>query len=496
MKNVKKTFLYVLLCYVLIPFVSSIPILLISLTGAGGWEMIFLPALMVLPYVIFRKKLDLGLCARINGWILAVLLLVFTVLMLAGDGNVRGFIVSAFSGFILPFAPVMLIRLLMDQYLLLYGGVLASFGVVFLLCAVLSKLRFRRFWLPALGCLFCLLLDTGLYFHQDSIRYAGHGFDYMHGYSSTDFTDYMVYSENSKLVQLDHPASLWIENESDMPVMDGAEACYPLYAALAKAVYKDIDQIELQWLEEGTNEYFNGKIVSFTNTVTGFNRLLIPMDDSLDQEKYGRRVDLFFGARPSREQMQYAKDEGIELEITPIGKEAFIFFVEEDNPVESLTSQQVKDIYSGKITNWKEVGGKNQPIVAFQRPEGSGSQTMMIYFMGDTPLKEPKTYEKVSAMDGVIRQVAQYANEAGAMGYSFRYFLEELNQEQHVKMLKIDGVYPSIESIEEGTYPLTVDLCLVTRKNDPNPYVQQMIDFILSEDGQEIIRKTGYGGIR
>ena len=318
----------------------------------------------------------------------------------------------------------------------------------------------------------------------------------MHGYSSTDFTDYMVYSENSKLVQLDHPASLWIENESDMPVMDGAEACYPLYAALAKAVYKDIDQIELQWLEEGTNEYFNGKIVSFTNTVTGFNRLLIPMDDPLDQEKYGRRVDLFFGARPSREQMQYAKDEGIELEITPIGKEAFIFFVEEDNPVESLTSQQVKDIYSGKITNWKEVGGKNQPIVAFQRPEGSGSQTMMIYFMGDTPLKEPKTYEKVSAMDGVIRQVAQYANEAGAMGYSFRYFLEELNQEQHVKMLKIDGVYPSIESIEEGTYPLTVDLCLITRKNDPNPYVQQMIDFILSEDGQEIIRKTGYGGVR
>ena len=148
MKNVKKTFLYVLLCYVLIPFVSSIPILLISLTGAGGWEMIFLPALMVLPYVIFRKKLDLGLCARINGWILAVLLLVFTVLMLAGDGNVRGFIVSAFSGFILPFAPVMLIRLLMDQYLLLYGGVLASFGVVFLFCAVLSKLRFCRFWLP------------------------------------------------------------------------------------------------------------------------------------------------------------------------------------------------------------------------------------------------------------------------------------------------------------------------------------------------------------
>lgn len=56
----------------------------------------------------------------------------------------------------------------------------------------------------------------------------------MNGFSSTDFTDYMVNSKNSKLVTLDHKVSLWIEDEKDMPVMDGAEACYPLYAALDK----------------------------------------------------------------------------------------------------------------------------------------------------------------------------------------------------------------------------------------------------------------------
>ncbi|MBO6220916.1 MAG: substrate-binding domain-containing protein, partial [Bacteroidales bacterium] len=148
------------------------------------------------------------------------------------------------------------------------------------------------------------------------------------------------------------------------------------------------------------------------------------------------------------------------------------------------------------ITNWKELGGKDQEIVAFQRPQDSGSQTMMVWFMGETPLKEPETYEMVSAMTGVIQKVAQYYNEEGAIGYSFRYFLEELGQEQHVKMLSIDGVYPSVETIEDGTYPLTVDLCLITRKDDSNHYVQQMIDFILSEDGQSLVRKTGYGGIR
>ena len=112
--------------------------------------------------------------------------------------------------------------------------------------------------------------------------------------------------------------------------------------------------------------------------------------------------------------------------------------------------------------------------------------------MGDTALAEPKSYEVVSAMEGVIKKVAEYANEAGAMGYTFRYFLEGLNQEKGVKMLSIDGVYPSVENIKNGSYPLTVGLCLVTRKNDPNPNVQKMIDFILSPAGQEIIEKTGY----
>ena len=265
--------------------------------------------------------------------------------------------------------------------------------------------------------------------------------------------------------------------------MDGAEACYPLYAAAAKAVYQNIDAIEADWVRNGEDHGTNGKIVTFTNTVVGFERLI------------EGNVDLFFGARPSADQLAYAAEQGVELEITPIGREAFVFFVEEDEPVDGLTQDQLRAIYHGDVTDWSQVGGCAGKIAAFQRPAGSGSQTMMEYFMGEVSLKEPQTYETVGSMEGVIRHVAQYANQRGALGYSFRYFIQGLSQEKGVKLLAVDGVTPDLAHIEDGSYPLTVPLCLVTRKDDPNPNVGKMIDFFLSLDGQTLVRETGYGGL-
>ncbi len=341
-------------------------------------------------------------------------------------------------------------------------------AVVFLIVAALAVL---------------VIIGINAYKNRPSVKYAGHGFDYMNGFSSTDFTDYTVYAKRSKLVSPDTAPEFTIENEEDMPIMDGAEACYPLYASFAKAVYKDIDKIERDYIEKNPYSWTNGKIVTFTNTLQGFDRLI------------RGDADLFFGARPSGDQMADAEAAGVEPEITPIGKEAFVFFVEEDNPVDSLSVDQIRAIYHGDIKNWSEVGGDDEAIVAFQRPENSGSQTMMEYFMGETTLMEPKTYEVVSAMGGVIDEVAEYANEDGAMGYSFRYFVEELSQEKDVKILAVNGVRPTVENIENGSYALTVDLCLITRKDDPMPEVKEMIDFVLSDPGQEIIRKTGYAGL-
>lgn len=506
----------VLLIYAGIPAVGAcgwLPLALLLEGFLNGWFVtIFVPLVTVVMYILLRKKLDLTFAAEVNAVILILLSLALAIVMHITTGDTRGGVFTVFTVLTFPFLVPSLVLGFLNLVYGLLVCIFATYAAAMVTCVVLSR-RVRsdassgvrrplyRRLLPYLVTvavvLLCGVYSMKQYLNRPEVRYAGHGFQYMHGYSSTDFTEYTVYNENSKLATLDHQPEFMIEEEKDMPVMDGAEACYPVYAAVAKAVYRNIDIIEMnatRWEPEitdgntirvtNTDYAYNGRIVSFTNTVVGFNRLL------------EGEVDLLFGARPSRDQFVKAEDKNIALTVTPIGREAFVFFVEKDNPIDDLTREQIRAIYHGEITNWKEVGGRDQKIKAFQRPKNSGSQAMMEYFMGDVALMEPDTYETISSMMAVIKNVAQYTDEDGAMGYSFRYFVEELNQEKDVKLLSIDGVAPTLENIENGSYPLTVDLCLVTRTNDPKANVQRMIDFMLSSDGQELVRKTGYAGLR
>lgn len=476
----------ILPCYGLIPLGASFLGALPLFFGGPSWTcLVTVPLLTWLIYFSLDGRVDRRRGARINGISLLLLALCFTVLMVLGKGSVDSTAVGQLLWLTLPFCPLWLLLSLMGERLILVLAIFLTYasGYLFCTCRKGERPRWRRLVLPGVGLALCAALCTGLYCNRPEVRYGGHGFAYMHGFSSTDFSQYMVYSQPGKLAALDHPAAFQIQDEADMPVMDGAEACYPLYAAAAKAVYQDIAHIESNWADSGERAWTNGKIVTFTNTVVGFERLI------------EGDVDLFFGARPSADQLAYAAEQGMELEITPIGREAFVFFVEEDEPVDGLTQDQLRAIYHGDVTDWSQVGGRAGEIAAFQRPAGSGSQTMMEYFMGEVSLKEPQTYETVGSMEGVIRHVAQYANQRGALGYSFRYFIQGLSQEKGVKLLAVDGVTPDLAHIEDGSYPLTVPLCLVTRKDDPNPNVGKMIDFFLSLDGQTLVRETGYGGL-
>lgn len=476
----------ILPCYGLIPLGASFLGALPLFFGGPSWTcLVTVPLLTWLIYFSLDGRVDRRRGARINGISLLLLALCFTVLMVLGKGSVDSTAVGQLLWLTLPFCPLWLILSLMGERLILVLAIFLTYasGYLFCTCRKGERPRWRRLVLPGVGLALCAALCTGLYCNRPEVRYGGHGFAYMHGFSSTDFSQYMVYSQPGKLAALDHPAAFQIQDEADMPVMDGAEACYPLYAAAAKAVYQDIAHIESNWADSGERAWTNGKIVTFTNTVVGFERLI------------EGNVDLFFGARPSADQLAYAAEQGVELEITPIGREAFVFFVEEDEPVDGLTQDQLRAIYHGDVTDWSQVGGRAGEIAAFQRPAGSGSQTMMEYFMGEVSLKEPQTYETVGSMEGVIRHVAQYASQRGALGYSFRYFIQGLSQEKGVKLLAVDGVTPDLAHIEDGSYPLTVPLCLVTRKDDPNPNVGKMIDFFLSPDGQTLVRETGYGGL-
>ncbi len=468
-----------------VPLITNLLILPVAFM-IGEFAMVLLVVIPVWLYKKWKDKIDESIIIINFVWILLILVS-FIICVYLGNGGVQTTVMNAITYVMFPYFITTFLAALTDSIALgvVYAivGLLTGFVMSLMLC---KEKRFGRniiivgFFVIAVLSAYCV----NLYLNRSEVKYAGHGFDYMYGYSSTDFTDYHVYSDPSKLVSLDHEPELQITE--NYPVMDGAEACYPLYAAIAKELYADIARIEEESDDYRSEEYYhvNGKYVSFTNTVDGFERLIL------------KEVDMFFGAKPSKSQMEAAESAGVELEITPIGKEGFVFFVEEDNPVENITSEQLKAIYHGDIINWKEVGGKNQKIIAFQRPENSGSQTMMQYFMGDVSLKEPMTYELVLSMGGTIEEVADYANEDGALGYTFRYFLEGLNQEKGVKMLAIDGVHPTRENITDGSYPLTTNLCLVTRKGNTNENVEKVKEFILSEDGQYMVEETGYSRLK
>ena len=281
-----------------------------------------------------------------------------------------------------------------------------------------------------------------------------------------DVNEYLPFSEDSKIVKFD---SKTLKLTEDLPIIDGATAAFPVYSAFVNAVYPDSTT-----LRDGVFEY--------NNTVGGYRKLA------------ERKTDIFLGATPSKEQVEYAAKCKTTFKYTQIGTEAFVFFVHKDNPIESLTVEQIRGIYSGEITNWSEVGGADEDIVAFQRNEGSGSQSMLIRFMGDTPIMPPETKE-IKGMGGIIEEVVDYQSKTASIGFSFRYYVEGIIQNPEIKMIAIDGVAPTVENIKNESYPIVTPVYAVTYENNPNPNVDVLINWMLSDEGQYIIEQTGYVGV-
>jgi len=276
---------------------------------------------------------------------------------------------------------------------------------------------------------------------------------------------YQPFTEQNKVVKSDSKASLQLVEP--LPRLDGATAMYPLYAAFVEATYPK------------GNYPFDRSKVMVSRTPEAYQNLI------------SGDVDLIFVAAPSESQKRQAEIKGLTLDMTPIGREAFVFFVNHKNNVENLSLEQFKQIYAGKITNWHEVGGENAAIRAFQRPADSGSQTALESIMGDTPIMEAPAENVATGMGGIINEVSQYRNYKNAIGYTFRFYSTEMVNNKEIKLLSIDGIAPTKENIRNGTYPLVSEFYAVTAGTD-NPNVKKFIDWIVSDEGQALIEKVGY----
>lgn len=246
----------------------------------------------------------------------------------------------------------------------------------------------------------------------------------------------------------------------ELPVLDGAAALLPVYSAVFHALYP-----EEAWAFDGES-YAPESKMQYRNT-RGAYQALVDGD-----------ADLIICAAPSQAQLDYAAQNGVELELTPIGLEAFVFFVNENNPVSSLTQEQLRAVYAGEITNWNELGGPDRLICALQRNEGSGSQTRFLAFMEGRPTAH-----------------RPFVFLGASIGFSFRYYLDGIVRAEGVKLLAVDGVYPGREEIRAGDYPLTSPFYAVSRKGEPNPNVERILDFIRSPAGQQIVEQSGYVAI-
>lgn len=280
--------------------------------------------------------------------------------------------------------------------------------------------------------------------------------------------DYRPFRKGNKLVVPENPIPERLTGT--LPKLTGAYALYPVYAAAVQAIYPHPD----------SNGYYIWDVADTTGSDRTF--ALLNRGD----------VDLIFGGAPSKSQLEEAERTGIKYEKTPFGREAFVFFVNKDNPVDNLTSEQIRGIYSGKIKNWRELGSPvSEEIIAFQRNKGSGSQTMLEKIMAGTPIEVPPKERVPAGMGGMITQTAEYRNKNSAIGFSFRFYTLEMMRNDKLKLLSIDGIAPTKENIENGAYPFIADFYMISaRPRSEN--TKKLVEFMFSPAGREIIEKTGY----
>ena len=258
----------------------------------------------------------------------------------------------------------------------------------------------------------------------------------------------------------------------NFPRIDGSTSLIPLEAGIRAAIFgKSFDEAQ--------------KDVVHSTTWGSFKRLL------------SGDADIIFSTPISAEQQKMADEAGIKLEQVPVVKEAFVFAVNAKNPVDALSQKQIKDIYSGKITNWKQVGGSDEPIIAYQRNTDSGSQNYMIDFMGETSLMEAPTELRPGSMSGLMDVIAPNDGAMGSIGYSvYAYAADMYGTGDNIKFIKVDGVAPTKETIISGEYPLSSYNYAIFRADEPeNGAVRRLAEWMTSYDGQLAIAKAGYATV-
>ncbi len=269
--------------------------------------------------------------------------------------------------------------------------------------------------------------------------------------------------------------------------IDGSTATIPLGRAIVQHFLPDATQTRLDAL------------VQHSKTANAYEHLLIESGTN----DFDEQVDLIFVTEPFMADYSEEDLEGLGLteqpnttpiDVIPIAHEALVFLNNVKNPVTNLSANQLRRIYSGKITRWSEVGGNDVFILPFQRNEGSGSQTLFLQqLMKDVvPMSPPQNW-LISDMGFLIESVAKMDNADNALGYSVYYYVTNMYGDPGLRMLSVDGILPTDQTIADGSYPIHTYYYAVMRSDLPADHpARKLVAWLLSDEGQAVSRSAGY----
>ncbi len=177
-----------------------------------------------------------------------------------------------------------------------------------------------------------------------------------------------------------------------------------------------------------------------------------------------------------------------------IARDAIAVIVNPENPVNKLTLQQISDIYSGKITNWSEVGGEDRPIVKLSRETNSGTHVYFLETVLRLGSKEDKTLFSTDTLllpssEGIISEVRDNPNAIGYDGLG--YVPDDLKMIAIAKEAGAPYVLPSIETVNDKSYAIARDLYMYTN-GEPSGAIKEYLEWILSAEAQQIVADLGF----
>ena len=176
-------------------------------------------------------------------------------------------------------------------------------------------------------------------------------------------------------------------------------------------------------------------------------------------------------------------DEESAVQATTIAYDGIAIITNNENPIKNITLEQIKDIYTGKITNWKDIeGGSDSPIVVVSREEGSGTRDAFQEIIGYES-EELVGEAMISNANGAIKETV--AGNKNAIGFvSFEYLDEKVN------VVNVEGIEPKAENVKSGEYKISRPFLLVTKEENLSEEGQNLIDYILSDEGQNIVKEN------